>query len=450
MHTKGRFPNVLFGGNLRPESAALAILFLLLFLIFVFLFLTLTAQPAQAQTYKVIYNFTGGVDGSNPSGNGLTIDQPGNLYGTASAGGLHEGGCRPQGCGTVFKLTPNHAGWIFNALYQFRGGSDGYWPLGPVTFGPDGGLYGTTSYEGGGSGCYGGQGCGIVFRLISPPTVCQAALCPWTETVLDRFDGVGNPAWGGLTFDQAGNIYGTKCQGDGGSRYGNVYELMPNDGSWTESVLHTFDGDDGNCPLSGVIFDKSGNLYGTTQAGGLYGFGTVYNLTPSPSGWQENVLRSLYPLSDGSYPFGDLIMDQSGNLYGTTSSAGHNGGTVFELTPSSGSWEFTVLYTFAPNYSPQASLVMDAAGNLYGTTDGGGPPGGLCPSYGCGSIFELTPSGGGWTYTLLHQFTGGSDGANPQSRLVLDANGNFYGATVGGGTGSACDGGCGVVFEITP
>ena len=161
MHTKGRFPNVLFGGNLRADSAALAILVLLLFLIFVFLFLTLTAQPAQAQTYQVIYNFTGGKDGATPVA-GLTMDKRGNLYGTASS---DHSTC----CGSVFRLGKTASGWVLVPLYDFAGGDDGASPNARVVFGPDGSLYGTTVHGGGGN-CNlsrGGRvpGCGIVFSL---------------------------------------------------------------------------------------------------------------------------------------------------------------------------------------------------------------------------------------------------------------------------------------------
>ena len=291
-----RFPNVVFGASLRPESAALAIMVLLLFLLFVFLFMTLTAQPVQAQTYKVIYNFTGGQDGAVPY-TGLTMDRAGNFYGTTLNGGS-------TGNGTVFRLSRKGSGWVLTPLYSFQGGTDGAYPYARVVFGPDGSLYGTT----GGGGYYVGDcassGCGTVYKLSVPPTVSPAALSPWRETVLSRFsdgsDG-GGPGTGSLAFDQAGNIYGTTTQGGSyegmncaSAGCGTIFELTPSNGGWTKSVLYSFtDGSDGMRPWSGVIFDRAGNLYGTTSYGGPAYGGTVYQLQPSGSGWAFNTLYGL-------------------------------------------------------------------------------------------------------------------------------------------------------------
>jgi uncharacterized repeat protein (TIGR03803 family) len=169
------------------------------------------------------------------------------------------------------------------------------------------------------------------------------------------------------------------------------------------------------------------------------GCGVIYQLTPSAGGWTETVLYRFQKGSDGVFPSGGLIIDQSGNLYGTTSGGGSGGGgTVFELTPSGGGWQFTVLYSLlGQGNGPRGSLIMDAAGNLYGMSYGNG-------AYGDGSVFKLMPGGGTWTYTLLHDFTGGSDGKNPLGNLTLHTNGKLYGTT---STGGAC--GAGVVFEIS-
>jgi uncharacterized repeat protein (TIGR03803 family) len=193
-----------------------------------------------------------------------------------------------------------------------------------------------------------------------------------------------------------------------------------------------------------VIFDRAGNLYGTTSAGGNTDCrcGTVYQLTPSGNGWAEHVLYSFQGGSDGDGPLGGLIFDQSGNLYGTASEGGSGGGgTVFTMRGG-----FDVLYSFRENGAlgspgPVSSLTMDAAGNIYGTTEMDGS--------GYGTVFKLTPSGSGWTYTLLHDFSSG-DGHHVMSNVVLDKNGKLYGTARQGGTGGHCMAGCGTVWEITP
>ncbi len=431
MHNKGRFPNAMFGVRLRPESAVVAIMLLLLFLIFLFLFITLTAQPAQAQTYQVIHNFTGGPDGGDPIA-GLTMDAAGNLYGTTlGGGGLH-------GYGSVFKLAHKGSGWVLTPLHDFTGSGngDGQYPWAGVTFGPNGTLYGTTMQ--GGYPDY-----GTVFNLQPPPNAPASVLYPWTETVIHAFYEQGdegtNPHYGKLVFDQAGNLYGTTAYG-GAHGGGDVYTMTPSNGGWTESVIYSFVvvQNDGYMPQSGVLFDRSGNLYGTTYWGGA-DWGTVYELTPSGSGWTEQLLYSFQNGNDGVWPIGGLLLSPSGNLFGTTSTGGANGGgTVFELQPSQGSWIYTLLYSFTGSGGPQASLTMDAAGSLYGTTYYDG-------AYGWGSVFKLTPSNGGWTYTSLHDFTGGNDGSRPVSDVIFDGQGNLYGTASLDGANRQ-----GVVWEITP
>jgi uncharacterized repeat protein (TIGR03803 family) len=182
-------------------------------------------------------------------------------------------------------------------------------------------------------------------------------------------------------------------------------------------------------------------LYSTTKLGGASDGGTVFRLTYSGSGWTKSVLHSFQWDSDGALAYGAVISDQSGNLYGTTASGGSGGGgTAFMLSPSDGGWTPTVLYSFAGSnlQGSHAGLAMDSAGNLYGTTYGDG-------AYGVGSVFKLTPSNGGWTYTSLHDFTGGDDGGTPEGGVTLDANGNLYGTANIGGAYSF-----GVVWEITP
>jgi uncharacterized repeat protein (TIGR03803 family) len=193
-----------------------------------------------------------------------------------------------------------------------------------------------------------------------------------------------------------------------------------------------------------VIFDQAGNLYGTANRGGTYGWGTVFQLVPSGSGWVENTLYDFTGQgSDGCNPGGGLIFDQSGNLYGATPWCGAYGyGMVFELSPNgNGGWTETVLYSWptANTYGgPQASLTMDSVGNLYGTTTGDG-------TYDAGNVFKLTPYMKTWIYTDLHDFTGGSNGGNPISNVVFDAQGNLFGTATSGGAN-----GHGVVWKITP
>jgi uncharacterized repeat protein (TIGR03803 family) len=413
----------------RPTSP-----YQLLSTIFVLALSIVRAHPVQSQTYTVLHNFTGGQDGASPQA-GVTMDRAGNLYGTTQSGGT-------AGFGVVFKLTRRNSAWVLNPLYSFRGGSDGQNPQARVTIGPNGTLYGTT-FTGGLGGCP--NGCGTIFNLSPPPRACTAVLCPWTETVLYRFTGAGgteSPGLGALTFDQSGNIYGS-AQGDEhfGSG-GNVYELAFSNGGWTFSVVYTFGGGATANPLGGVILDNMGNLYGTSR-GDAFSFGAAFDLTPSGISWMENTLYGFCGgNNDGSNPIAGLIFDPFGNLYGTTPNSCVMGqGTVYELTKqSNGTWIETVLHSFSGNdgANPSGTLAMDSAGNLYGTTYDGG-------QFGYGTVFRLTPSGGGWTLTTLHQFDS-TDGSYPQlSNVVLDANGNLYGTTSQGGAF-----GNGVVWEITP
>jgi len=218
-------------------------------------------------------------------------------------------------------------------------------------------------------------------------------------------------------------------------------------------VLHNFTGPDGAYPYSGLIFDHAGNLYGTTGYGGANDMGTVFELSPNGPGWTLTTLYDFQGTTDGSSPSATLMFDPAGNLYGATVTGGVNGGgTVFRLSPSGGSWNFSLLYSLTGQITDKSypgvynALVMDAAGNLYGAAyhDGGN---------GNGAIFKLTPASGTWTYTSLHDFTGGADGADPLGGVIFDTHGNLFGTTVLGGMtgGENCySQGCGVVWEITP
>jgi hypothetical protein len=405
------------------------------------------APSAQAQPFNVIYNFTGAADGSNPHV-GVTLDAAGNLYGTSYNGG--------RGYGTVFKLTQKGSEWVLSPLYSFKGkgANDGAGPDSGIVIAKDGSLYGATIAGGGNEDPYCqvfGQyyGCGTVFNLKPPPTRPPTPLTPWVEKLiyLFTFDPDGAYPRNNIAMDAAGNLYGTAD--NGGTIFGVVWEVSPNgDGQWTEKAIHTFtglDGTDGGEPESGVVFGTDGNLYGTSSE---YGHtedgccGAVFQLVPSGGGWTENTLYDFTDGADGSTPYAGIVQDAAGNLYGATTQDGVNGGgTVFELSPSNGGWTFQTIYSFTGTpgmqVGPYANLTLDSAGNLYGTTY-------LDGRYGWGNVFKLSPSSNGWTYTSLYDFTGGLDGAAPRCQLVFDSQGNLYGtASIGGANG------LGVVFEIS-
>lgn len=375
----------------------------------------LTFVQAQAQTLNVVHAFTGGSDGGNPV-NGFMIDNDGSLYGTASAGGA-------SSLGVLFKLNGHGKETV---LHSFAGGSDGATPNGGVIAGAGGSLYGTTTAGG-------TSGYGTVFRYKGHK-----------ETVLYSFAGGsdGEDPQAGLVADAAGNLYGTTYAG-GAAGNGTVFELVrpkQKNGQWTETVLYSFGtGTDGAAPVAGVILDASGNLYGTTSAGGAYGYGTVFQIATG-SQWTENILYSFQNSTDGATPYAGLIADSAGNLYGAATDGGANGGgTVFELSPSNGSWNFSVL-TSIPGWGVSGTfrdLMMDKSGTIFGTTHCDG-------SNSAGTIYELVPSNGSWTYNLLYTFTGGNDGLYSISNLVL-RHGKLYGTTIDGGANGA-----GVIYELTP
>jgi uncharacterized repeat protein (TIGR03803 family) len=393
---------------------------------------TLSATSTWAAIHeKVLHNFNNnGKDGNSPFA-GLIFDASGNLYGTTDTGGI--------GYGTVFELTSTTGGrWTEKVLHSFNNdGVDGTYPyFGSLIFDGSGNLYGTTNAGG-------TTGVGTVFELT------PAGGGSWTETVLYDF---GNTSTDGyqplddLIFDASGNLYGT-TSGGGTYGYGTVFELTPTtSGTWSETVLHSFnhDGTDGYYPLAGLIFDTAGNLYGTTYYGSANSNGTVFELTPATGGgWTETVLHG-FAGTDGGSPEAGLIFDASGNLYGTTRYGGAKGsGTVFELTRTAGVWREKVVHNFngTDGNQPIASLIFDASGNLYGTASGGG-------LYGYGTAFKLTPNTGGrWTEKALVNFDG-TDGLSPYTNLILDGSGDLYGTTGSGGAFGSY--GYGVVFEITP
>ncbi len=421
--------------------------------------LTFAATRSQAQTLTVLHSFTGGADGSNPMA-GLTGDSAGNLYGTTTYGG-GGGNCEFGQCGVVFRVTHRGSSWVETPIYTFKGLPDGAGPIARVIFGPDGALYGTTPAGGTLCGGFGG-GCGTVFKIQPPPTFCASTLCPWRETILYSFtssaDGLLPEA--GVTFDSAGNLYGTTRSGGSGpcnygsySGCGTVFKLTPNrDGTWSKSTLYSFQGgaNDGISPYTEVLFDQAGKMYGTTEFGAgtgcelNNGCGIVFELTPSGSGWTETVLHIFTNGSDGAYP-GALTFDNQGNLYGVGAGPGEFGpGLIFELTPTqNGGWNFSVPYTFAAGQVlGPGPLAFDTNGNILGTSSEAGPFGG-------GNVYKLTPSSGGWTFTNLYNFGSGDDseGFFPVGKVVLDNQGNIYGVNYEGPYPSPD---VGAVWEITP
>ncbi len=377
-------------------------------------------QPATAQTYTDLYSFNlpGDLsDGALPEA-ALVRDASGNLYGTTFFGGLGTGcDIYYNGCGVVFKLDPSGTETVLHVFGGAGAIKDGWNPTASLTLDAAGNLYGTTSFGG-------AHGYGVVFKL--DPT--------GKETILHSFargtDGANPNA--GLVRDAAGNLYGTTqyggfgCNGQG---CGTVFEI---NSAGKETVLYRFtSGLDGASPLAGVVLDSSGNIYGTTWLGGIYGFGTVFQLDSSGN---EKVLHTFASGSDGANPIGTPTLDQAGNIYGTTSAGGAsaNGplgaGTVFVVDVLGNE---NILYTFtggADGASPYSSLILDASGNFYGTNQL--------------ALFELSGS----PLTLLHAYdfsAAGTDGSIPMGPLVPDSAGNFYGTTVQGGAN-----GWGAVFKI--
>jgi len=376
----------------------------------------IAAPPAQAQ-YNVLHTFTGSpADGRNPAYGHLIFDSGSNLYGTTRAGGA-------SGFGVVFKIDQTGE----TVPYSFAGGTtDGAYPHAGLIADAAGNLYGTT-LQGGASSL------GVVFKLYTTGK----------ETVLHSF--TGSPADGAnpyatLTQDSTGNLYGTTRSG-GASNYGVVFEL---DTAGKETVLHSFTGfpTDGAYPSAGrLIRGPEGNLYGTTTRGGATGsskggYGVVYKVDTTG---KETVLYSFSGGGDGGLPYGGLIRDSAGNLYGTTNRGGANGkGVVFKLDTAG---HETVLHSFAgpDGANPYEGVTSDSAGNLYGTTTHGG-------ASDEGVVFELHTTGHA---TVLYSFTGGADGGLPYAGLIVDSAGNLYGTTSSGGTHHAPSGG-GVVFKLTP
>jgi uncharacterized repeat protein (TIGR03803 family) len=391
-------------------------------------------RPA-ASGEVVLYRFLGRRDGALP-GDGLIADDAGALYGTTVYGGTHDDG-------TVYKLTPAGSGYVESVLYSFKGGKDGANPGGRLIAGPSGTLYGTTTL-GGDLACANvlGKGCGTVFALTHSGS-------RYIKRTLYAFKGY--PSDGTqpdtLVANASGALYGsTSFGGDSGKcptegpGCGTVFRLSESGTSYQESVLHSFDGGhDGLNPTDGLVMDNSGALYGTTFFGGRTGNGTVYRLLPAKRGYAERILYSFKGAPDGYGPNGSLILDPAGTLYGTTlnggTGCGSGGcGTAFALRASGSAYVETVLYNFQGGYDaafPTGGLLVSKNGALYGSSGDGGSM--YCDHGGCGTVFELTPSGSTYTDRVLYAFKGGrSDGQIPLGTLLRKRD-RLYGATGYGG-----------------
>jgi uncharacterized repeat protein (TIGR03803 family) len=408
-------------------SAALPLAFVLV--------LAVAATPlAQAQTYSetVLYSFAGPPDGWYPNFYESMAMSSKGFYGTTVAGGTSTN-CS-GGCGTVFEVSSKGKETV---LYSFQGTPDGWSPDAAVVRDAKGNLYGTTEYGGKSNNC-GLGGCGTVFEVSSKGEY----------TLLYSFQqSDGQNPYGAVVRDAKGTLYGTTISG-GTAGFGTVFELSPNG---IVTVLHSFTGSpDGVAPLGGLIRDAKGNLYGTTEHGGTStncgeGCGTVFEVSSKGT---ETVLYSFQGTPDGQYPVTALLRDAKGNLYGGAVLGGADGnGTVFKVSRKGVE---TTLYSFtggSDGSQPTSALLRDAKGNLYGATGHGGDSNCESP-YGCGVAFELSSKG---TETVLHTFTGPPDAAFPLG-LVQDAKGNLYGVSGQGGTSTQCGnypGGCGTVFKLT-
>lgn len=389
-----------------------------------FLVLATSAVPVAAATESVLYSFSK-VETSGPSGK-LYL-RNGSLYGTTAGGGYR------GGYGQVFKLTNNSGTWKKRSLLVFDNG-DGSTPFAGLIRDPGGVLYGTTSM----GGVYNG---GNVFSLYKSGG-------KWVEQTIWAFGGTGDGAQPtcDLVMDQPRNLYGTTYAG-GTNGVGTVFELSNINGVWTETVLHSFTGNgDGWEPYAGLLMVGTDTFYGTTTYGGSAGgYGTVFKVFQSGGVWKEKVIYS-FDGADGYEPWGTLIRDKNGALYGTTKNgAANDEGVVFMLSQSGGKWTETVLHSFdtfngdGDGANPLAGLTWGPSGQLYGTTSQGGV------GTGPGTVFELTPSGGAWTETILHSFGGQGDGSLPYGAVTLDKDGAIYGTTPEGGADNL-----GTVWEITP
>jgi|HubBroStandDraft_5_1064220.scaffolds.fasta_scaffold51529_2 uncharacterized repeat protein (TIGR03803 family) len=410
-------------------------------------------NTASASSLRTLFDFCNGAgcdDGSQPSP--LLMDQSGNLYGTTQNNGINQGG-------TVFELTPTGGKrWKYRVLYPFctlASCADGSVSKANLIADTAGNLYGTTSQGGEFSK-------GTAFELM--PNVNRTK---WTFKLLHAFCSAGGTsctdgsiplsgltyagAASGTPYDGTSPLYGTTVDGGRASPgSGVVYQLVPNGAGANETVLYRFCPKsgclDGASPEASVVVDGTGNLYGTTAVGGKSGLGTVFELSLDAGNWTETVLHSFCAKTncpDGDVPQSEMVMDAPGNLYGVAGGGKAGDGVAFKLVPSGKTSQETVLHNFCvktnctDGASPSTGLVMDGSGNLFGTTAGGGR------NSNGGTAFELNGS-----FRVIYNFCARpscGDGSDPNSTMLVDGTGHLFGTTLGGGAGNG-----GTVFEISP
>jgi uncharacterized repeat protein (TIGR03803 family) len=418
------------------------------------------AAPLGQPVETSLYLFKGKPDAGNPRGT-LVADASGTLYGPTLAGGADDDGKTSLGVwGAIFAVAPPQRGFAERVIYSFQGGGDGWSPHGKLAVGHGGVLFGGTTE--GGSGGY-----GTVFSLTP-------SAAGYVHRVVYAFSGGadGSGPLGGLIRGAGDTYYGTTAGGGltaciGGC--GTVFRIARQGRRYVETVLYAFAGGaDGERPKSDIVADRDGDLFGTTEIGGGSrlcngGCGTAFELARTTTGYSERVLYAFAGGADGEYPEATLLIGPRGTLYGTTNQGGgttcNSGtgcGTAFALTPGPGRYTETLIHRFLLNgdltdgYFPNAELVAGPDGTLYSTTLAGG----FQNSYGFGTVFALTPSGGGFVETILHPFAAGADGANPYNGLAiarLPAGFMLVGTTSRDGDMTGCqDAGCGTVFGVTP
>ena len=393
-------------------------------LIFVFSLL------ASAQTEKVLYSFTGGADGAEPRDE-LVMDASGNLYGATYFGG-NTTQC-DYGCGVIFEISPGSGGtWTYQTLYTFSG-KDGANPNGGLIFDKKGNLYGTTMQGG-------TFGFGTAFELEAQ------ANGTWKEIVLYNFGKNSTAPSAHLVFDKNGNLYGVSELGGycGNEGCGKVFRLQHSkSGSWTEKpLLNLGKVDYGNEPDGSVIRDRKGNLFGTAYFRGPCHGGGLFEVSPGPKDqWTSQLLIGFGCGGTGGInPDGTLSFDAKGNLFGVLANSGRGkAGGIFEFDRGAGKEVILHEFNGSDGANPECKPVFDSSGNFYGATSAGG-------SANLGVVFSMTKkSNGHWQYAVLHSFAGGSDGASPDSGVILDSSRNIFGTTVAGGSSGA-----GAIYEITP
>ncbi|MGA8535739.1 MAG: choice-of-anchor tandem repeat GloVer-containing protein [Candidatus Tumulicola sp.] len=433
---------------------------------------SLRSQPGammHPSNVSTLYVFQGKPDAGGAFG-GLLAGSSGEFYGVSNQGGTHN-------AGAVYEVSSSGSEQV---LYSFRGGADGQGSESGLIAGNGGVLYGVTDGGGGASTCPLSYGCGTVFEMVPNGS-------GYSEHVLYAFQGHpdGVSPLGNLSLDKSGALYGTTNSGGAATTCtdstgvvgcGTVFKLTPSGSGYSEKIVYSFHGgSDGEFPKDTLIADAKGALYGTTYGGGGTSgcepissgdtsCGTVFKVLPS--GAERVLYRFQGGANDGSNPRAALLDGKGGGdkrprplfgatLFGGGANGGLGGGTVFELTPAKSGYAERIIHNFSitpgdgvrPN--DQNGLIADASGDLFGTTFVGGK--GDSIKCGCGTVFELTPSGSGYTETILHSFKGLPEGAQPRASLTADTSGTLYGTTfIGGDKQSRCHGRCGVVFKVAP